>query len=98
MEKDAQEEFDKFNEDIVVSFNKLWAKGADAESSLAFGLKEDRHALRLAAVLHVCKDTLSKQLQQLPQSQPSDKIDLATVKVAIQLVSYFNGQNEYYSR
>ena len=61
--------------------------------SIANVSKDDRHVLRLAAVLHVVYDQLTKMLRGEDEpSPPSGEISLITLEQSIALCNYFTKQ------
>ena len=70
--------FEAFSDEMAPTLNKQWEENRTDEDIS----KEDRHVLRLVAVLHVVYDQLEKRLNG-EASPPSFKVSESTLKRAI---------------
>lgn len=82
--------YEEFLDQIAQALNKQWEENIDCQSVS----KDDRHVLRVAAVLHVLYDQLKKRLQRLPVSPPPTVVRRDTLTQAINLIQYFTGQRK----
>ena len=80
--------YEEFIDGISASLNSQWARNICPEDVS----KDDRHVLRLAAVLHVLYDQLTKFLQGQENSPPSQVISSTTIQRSITLCKYFTAQ------
>ena len=85
----ANARYEAFIDAIAASLNSQWQKNACPEDVS----KDDRHVLRLAAVLHVVYDQLTKMLRGEDEpSPPGGEISLITLEQSIALCNYFTEQ------
>lgn len=82
--------FEAFSDEMATTLNKQWDENRTDEDVS----KEDRHVLRLAAVLHVVYDHIEKRLNREAASPPSFKVSENTLKRAIRLANYFTEQRK----
>ena len=80
--------YEAFIDGISASLNSQWARNICPEDVS----KDDRHVLRLAAVLHVFYDQLTKFLQEEEKSPPPQVIASTTIQRSIALCQYFTTQ------
>ena len=62
--------FEEFRDSMAETLNKQWEENRSDEDVS----KEDRHVLRLAAVLHVLYDQLNKRLNNEGASPPPQRL------------------------
>ena len=82
--------FEAFLENITDTLNKQWedhSKSVDVS-------KDDRHVLRLAAVLHLFYDQLRKSLAREPSLPPQVVVKSETLAQAVHLTRYFADQRK----
>ncbi len=82
--------FEEFGDSMAQTLNKQWEENRTDEDVS----KEDRHVLRLSAVLHVLYDQLNKRLNNEGASPPPSKVSEQTLKRAIRLNKYFAEQRK----
>ena len=80
--------YEEFIDRISASLNSQWARNISPEDVS----KDDRHVLRLAAVMHVFYDQLSKFLRGDEKSPPPQVISSTTLQRSIELCNYFTAQ------
>ena len=81
-------QYETFIDGIAESLNSQWARNISPEDVS----KDDRHVLRLAAVLHVLFDQLTKFLHGHEKSPPPQIISSSTLQQSITLCQYFTEQ------
>lgn len=90
LDEEANKVFEDFVDTIAATLNRQWAENLCSEDIS----KDDRHVLRLAAVMHVLYDQLEKQFNRSPNSPPPGVIKAVTVNRAIKLTEYFAQQRK----
>ena len=90
LDRGGNEAFEAFLDKIAHTLNKQWEENRDTEDIS----KDDRHVLRLSAVLHVFYDQLKKRLGRLEASPPPAVVRKDTLSQAIELASYFTEQRK----
>lgn len=88
LDQAGNEKYEDFIDGISKSLNSQWARNMSLEDVS----KDDRHVLRLAAVLHVLYDQLTKFLQGDPKSPPPQVINSTILHRSIILCNYFTAQ------
>lgn len=88
LDQDGNRKYEEFIDGISASLNSQWARNICPEDVS----KDDRHVLRLAAVLHVLYDQLTKFLQEEEKSPPPQVISSLTIQRSITLCQYFTAQ------
>lgn len=88
LDKAGNTRYEEFIDGISASLNSQWARNICPEDVS----KDDRHVLRLAAVLHVFYDQLTKFLQGEEKSPPPQVITSITIQRSITLCKYFTTQ------
>ena len=87
---DGNTAYEAFLDKIAETLNKQW----EDQQEFADVSKDDRHVLRLAAVLHVFYDQLQKRLSSEPASPPQALVKKETLEQAINLTRYFAEQRK----
>ena len=87
----GNEAFEQFLDKITHKLNKQWEENDGATEDVS---KDDRHVLRLAAVMHVFYGQLLNKLDRLPASSPPSVVSAETLKRAIALTHYFAKQRK----
>ena len=90
LDRGGNEAFEAFLDKIPLTLNKKWEENRDTKDIS----KDDRHVLRLSAVLHVFYDQLKRQLGRLEASPPPAVVRKDTLSQAIELTSYFTEQRK----
>lgn len=85
LDVDGNTAYEAFLDKIAETLNKQW----EDQQECADVSKDDRHVLRLAAVLHIFYDQLQKRLSSEPASPPQALVKKETLEQAITLTSYF---------
>lgn len=88
LDQGGNRKYEEFIDGISASLNSQWARNICPEDVS----KDDRHVLRLAAVLHVLYDQLTKFLQEEEKSPPPQVISSLTIQRSITLCQYFTAQ------
>ena len=88
LDQGGNRKYEEFIDGIFASLNSQWARNICPEDVS----KDDRHVLRLAAVLHVLYDQLTKFLQEEEKSPPPQVISSLTIQRSITLCQYFTAQ------
>ena len=89
LDRGGNEAFEAFLDKIAHTLNKQWEENRDTKDIS----KDDRHLLRLSAVLHVFYDQLKKRLGRLEASPPA-VVRKDTLSQVIELTSYFTEQRK----
>lgn len=84
----ANAAYERFIDAIAESLNSQWQRNLCNDDVS----KDDRHVLRLTAVLHVFYDQLKKALRGEDLTPPPGVITITTLKQAIALCQYFTTQ------
>lgn len=82
----GNEAFEQFLDKISQTLNKQWEENDGSAEDVS---KDDRHVLRLSAVMHMFYGQLLNRMQGLPASSPPSVVSANTVKQAIALTHYF---------
>ena len=85
LDVDGNTAYEAFLDKITETLNKQW----EDQQECVDVSKDDRHVLRLAAVLHVFYDQLQKGLTNQPTSPPQALVKKQTLEQAIHLTRYF---------
>ena len=88
LDQTGNAKYESFIDGIAESLNSQWARNV----SPADVSKDDRHVLRLAAVLHVLFDQLTKFLHGDEKCPPPQIISSTTLLRSIALCQYFTEQ------
>lgn len=75
---------------MAAALNKQWKENRDNEDVS----KDDRHVLRLTAVMHLIFDQMEKKLHSEPSTPPPTVINTAMLERATELTNYFAEQRK----